>query len=424
MLYRWFYNVLWTLLLPLVFIRLLWKSRKNAAYRARWLERLGRVPFTVTAEKRFWVHAVSVGEVLASVPLIKALQQTYPDAEIILTTMTPTGSARIKASFGNSIFHMYLPYELPFALKHFLKTIRPSVCIIMETEIWPNLFYYTHQHGIPCMIANARLSDRSYAQYARFPRIMRWVLSMPAIIATHSQEDKARFINLGAPADRVQAVGSVKFDMRLPEGFHEKLNELHTFLSLGQRPVWIAASTHDGEEKIVLAVHKKLLTLFPTLVLILAPRHPDRAPEIEVLLKEAELAYIKRSDKMTVPKNISVFWNNELGDLLLYYGLSQVAFVGGSLISRGGHNVLEPLIVGVAPVTGFSYENFREITGLLRDKKAVYIVNNETELYDTVTNLLQSPAERESLIQNGQAVIAENRGSVVKHIALLSTLIK
>ncbi|MFZ5536905.1 MAG: 3-deoxy-D-manno-octulosonic acid transferase [Pseudomonadota bacterium] len=300
MMARGLYTTLLTLATPLALARLGWKGRANPAYRERIPERFGFIP-RLPARPRLWVHAVSVGEVIAAAPLIRAWRARHPDWAVLLTTTTPTGAAQVRRLFGEDVEHLYLPYDLPGAVRRFFARTRPSLGVIMETELWPNLAAEGAQRGIPLVLANARLSERSMRGYARVRPLVRNTLACFALIAARGPEDAARFIALGAPPKRVEALGNLKFDLELAPEVVLRGRQWRTLFGT-ERPVWIAASTHPGEETQVLEAHRRVLAEHPHALLLLAPRHPERVGEVVRLIEAAGLGYVLRSGLPPLPQ--------------------------------------------------------------------------------------------------------------------------
>ena len=289
---RYLYTLLLYLVFPLVLLRLLWRSIKAPDYRRRWLERLGIFP-TPAAWGGLWIHAVSVGEVQAVLPLIRQLLSENPDLPVTVTTTTPTGSARVREQLGDQVFHVYCPYDLPLALTGFIRRVRPRALLMIETEIWPNLLHLCRRHGVYTLLANARLSEKSARRYARLGRFARQTFLQIDRVAAQAEADAARFRELGVPAERVTVTGSIKFDMRIPASLDERVEVLRR--DWGGRPVWVAGSTHEGEDELVLFAHHKVLSRFPDALLILVPRHPERFERVGSLCKRERLNMARRS---------------------------------------------------------------------------------------------------------------------------------
>lgn len=414
---RYLYTFLIYLALPFIFLRLFWKSRKLPAYRARIAERVGF--YSQSLDKSIWIHTVSVGETIAAVPLVKSLQAKYPELPIIMTTMTPTGAQQVKKSFGDSVIHAYVPYDFPIAVKRFIKTFHPVVAIIMETEMWPNMIAACHQSRIPVCLINARLSAKSAAGYHKVARLARGMLQQIAVIAAHGNEDAKRFVALGASPDRVVVTGNIKFDITLPQEIATQVTSLRN--SIGNRFVWIAASTHEGEEEQVLAAHKKLLEKNPQALLILVPRHPDRFNQVAKICEQS-FTVARRSLNEYCSSTTMVYLGDSMGELLQMYYVADVAFVGGSLIPRGGHNMLEPAALGKPILTGPHVFNFQEISQLFFAEQAMKRVQNESDLVNELISL-QDINQRTELSERALKVLTANRGAMDKQLELISQFI-
>lgn len=387
------------------------------AYFRRWNERFGIKPAPSSQQPVIWVHAVSVGEVEAARPLIKALQADYTNHQILITTMTPTGSDRVLSLYGDKVLHCYLPYDLPFSIRRFLKTARPALGIIMETELWPNLIHHAHALAIPMVLANARLSARSAAGYQRVSKLSRSMLQNFKLIAAQSQEDRQRFISLGAHPDQVHAVGNLKFEISLPASLNEEAEALRGIW--GNRPVLIAASTHEGEDEIVLNASRRIRADFPDLLLILVPRHPERFDKVAALSQRAGFKILRRSDNGMCSRDIQVLVVDTMGELPLFYGTADIAFVGGSLVPRGGHNLLEPAALGRAVLIGPHYFNFNEISRQFLDAGAAIQTDNSEALAETVIDLLKNPQKRAAMGQAGQNLIKRSQGASKRLLNLI-----
>src|SRR3990167_1569441 len=313
---RFLYSLLFYLALPFILLRLGWRSLRQPAYRSRLKERFGYYPFRL--KKCFWIHAVSVGEVIAATPLIKTLKQRYPQIPLLITTMTPTGAMQVQKSLGEQVKHVYLPYDLPDAMKRFLQAMQPIIAIIMETELWPTLLAACHQQNIPVCLMNGRLSAKSARAYQRISSLTRSMLQPLALIASHASKDAARFIALGAQANRVIVTGSIKFDLALPNLTQESA-ALRAML--GNRPIWIAASTHKGEEEIIIAAHHQLRQIHPQALLILVPRHPQRFDAVFKLC-QAHFSTIRRSQSQSCFAETGIYLGDTMGELLLLYSVA------------------------------------------------------------------------------------------------------
>ena len=421
-------RLLYTLLLyfvaPFVLLRLIWKSRQLPEYRSRIGERFGFVP-EAEPGVAVWVHAVSVGESLAAQPLIEALLARHGDGRVWVTTTTPTGSARITAAFGARVHHSYAPYDLPAAVARFLGRVRPAQLVVMETELWPNLFSACARRGIPLIIANARLSPRSFAGYSRVRGFVSHTLRHCAAIAAQSEDDAERFRALGAPQDIVGVIGNLKFDLAVPTA---QLTEGAALRArFGERPVWIAASTHAGEEAAALAAHAALLELLPPALLILVPRHPQRFDEVWRLIEETGMPAERRSrlaalDHAGHPQAlgaVQVFLGDSMGEMFLYLAAADVAFVGGSLAPVGGHNILEPAALGLPVLFGTHMHNFVAARELLLERGAAIEITDAPSLAAEIGELLSDKAKCRVMGAAGEHAVAGNRGALERLLAVL-----
>ncbi len=414
------YTILFYVGMPFIWLRLLWRARRDPNYAKRWSERLGYVPSNIQS-KCIWWHCVSVGETLAALPLIKSLMQRYPEIPVLVTGMTPSGSAQIQKHLGESVSHMYAPYDLPHLWKRFLHKINPQLLIIMETELWPNMLAQCHAKQIPTLLINARLSEKSAKGYGRFSGLIKEMLDNLNTVAVQNQQDGDRFIRLGLAPEKLHITGTVKFDITISPELLEKARELR-FSWDAKRPVFIAASTHEGEEKIILDAFKKISAQDPDTLLILAPRHPERRQAIIQLCENHGFSYCLRSQNEIPQATTKVFIADTMGELLLFYAVSDIAFVGGSLIERGGHNILEPAAIGIPVITGPFLYNFAQIDRLLSESEALIKVKNAGGLATAVLGLLNDAKKREAVGKRGEAVIAKNRGASEKQLNLIARL--
>ncbi|WGE72307.1 lipid IV(A) 3-deoxy-D-manno-octulosonic acid transferase [Actinobacillus equuli subsp. haemolyticus] len=419
---RFFYTILSYIIQPLILLMMWNRGRKQPAYRRRLLERYSyynndKQPH----ENGIIVHAASVGEVIAATPLIKAIQGKYPTLPITVTTVTPTGSARVRAAFGNSVTHFYLPYDLPDSMARFLDFIKPKLIIVIETELWPNLIHQSHKRGISFVIANARLSPRSAKRYGWIKSGLTNMLNEIDLIMAQDAVSAERYLALGFHDKHLINTGNLKFDLEITDELRNKVEFTKQELDLNQRPVWIAGSTHEGEEKMLLDAHKQLLMRWPDLVLILVPRHPERFDSVEDLLIKSELNYTKRTDKLPLKANTQVLLGDTMGEMMTLYGLAKIAFVGGSLVKHGGHNPLEPIAFELPVISGVHTFNFPEVFAKLRYVKGVVEVkSNEQDLAQAVNFLLEHPNARQAISQAGFSVLQENQGALKRHMQLLA----
>lgn len=420
---RTLYTLLFHLGLPLVFLRLLWRAWRAPAYSRRIGERfaIGLPPLEPGG---IWVHAVSVGESIAAAPMIRELMKRHPQLPITVTCMTPTGSERIQALFGDTVQHCYLPYDLPWAAARFLDRIRPRLAVVMETELWPNHIHQCARRGIPVALANARLSERSARGYARFARLTAPMLAELSLIAVQTATEAERFRQLGARPESVEVTGSIKFDLSIDPVLLERAAELRTQWGATQRPLWIAASTHAGEDEIILTAHRQLLAQHPQALLILVPRHPERFGSVAELCRKAGFATVRRSQGEAVTAQTEVLVGDTMGELLFLYALADIAFVGGSLVPNGGHNLLEPAALGKPVLSGPHLFNFLEIAAQLRDAGALQEVADAGELAAAVDALWRAPGEIERMRSAGLDVLKANQGALEQLLAGLQRLLR
>lgn len=373
-------------------------------------------------DRCIWIHAVSVGEVQASLPLIRVLRERFPERTLLVTTVTPTGAARVNAVFGESVKHCYIPFEFPGAVNSFFNSVRPDAALIMETEIWPNLYRGCGIRNIPLILVSARISPRSISGYRRLLPLIRETLSHGIIIAAQSQSDADRFLSLGASAVRTWVTGNIKFDVELPPNIAQTGQAFRTEF-LGDRPVWIAASTHDGEEHQVLAAHRTLLDEFPDLLLILVPRHPERFSDVRERIQKAGFEVVSRTDGQDCKASISVFLGDTMGEVPLFYAASDIAFVGGSLVPVGGHNLLEPAAQAIPVITGPHLFNAQDIADMFVDMNACRIVADAKELADAISDLLKNTEKAAEMGENSRALLEQNKGALARLFVLLEPLL-
>lgn len=401
------------LALPFAFARLLWRSRREPDYRRRWHERLGLTPHLPSGG--LWLHAVSVGEVNAALPLIEALLVHHPQLPLTVTTITPTGSAQLRRRLGQRVAHCYLPYDTPGAVCRFLDRLQPRLGIIMETELWPNLFALAHDRGIPIVLANARLSERSARGYGRWPTLTTQTLSQLAHVGAQSATDGDRLRGLGLPARRLTVTGNVKFDATPAD----PAAGLMLRRRLGdRRPVWLAASTHPGEEDAVLAAHRALRQRHPTATLVLAPRHPQRFDDVAQLCRAQGWSTCRRSADDQA--DCAVYLADTLGELPALMAAADVVFVGGSLARIGGHNLIEPAQQGKPVLFGPHMHNFAELRAQVLTAGAGSEVADATALSARLIALFGNAAERNRMGQAAHALVMRHRGATARTLALLT----
>ena len=405
------YSLVLSIFAPFVLIRLLWLGTKNPDYLKRWPERFGFLPDLHITKPLIWLHAVSVGEVQAAKPLVEQLLKRHPDRQILITTTTPTGVATVKQLFGERVFQLYFPYDLPLSISRFLRKTKPKLLIVMETEIWPNLYQQCHEKDIPIALINARLSERSSTGYKRFPRLAARTLQYVSLISAQTKADAERFLLLGANPDVVSVAGNLKFDVTQPHSIGEKGQVLRRFFSVN-RAIWIAASTHEGEEKIVLEAFEEVLIHDKSCLLILAPRHPERFQAITDLCKKAGFNTARHSEKEQYSGATQIYVLDTLGELPAFYATSDISFVGGSLVPTGGHNMLEPASLGIPIICGEYLFNFVEVADLLKSENALILVATAKELAEAVIKLLSDANLRHSMGERARKVFFGNQGSI------------
>lgn len=410
------YSFLVYLLCPFLLIRLFFKGPD---YRVRWIERLGYSDRALPPKHIIWVHAVSVGEVHAAVPLVKELLQDYAHCQILLTTVTPTGAASVKRCLQDTVEHLYLPYDAPIAIKRFMATVKPSVLMIMETELWPNVLHYCGVNNVPVVIVNGRMSKKSARGYKRLAWLTRPVFNNISLVLAQSKEDAVRFIDIGFASEKVIVTGNVKFDLHLSSDILGKAEDLRKCLGKLDRLIWVAASTHQGEEEIVLDAFSQLLEKKPECLLVIVPRHPDRSVSVKRLCCKQGFTVFCKSDNKSSLKDTQIFILDTIGELLTYYAVADVAFVGGSLTKVGGHNMLEPASFGVPVLTGPHVFNFKEISQLLLKQRAAWTVFGANELFNRVNSLLDNCSLRHAMGERGRNVVLNNTGTASRAIRLI-----
>ncbi len=417
---RFLYTLAMYLATPLIVLRLALRGFRSRPYYWRWAERFGFFSAPQRVCGCLWVHAVSVGEVNAAEPLVKALKLAYPDAPLVITTVTPTGPARVQQLFGDSVFHIYLPYDLPYAVNRFLRKLKPRVALIVETEIWPNLYFACHRYRVPLMIVNARLSERSLRGYRPRPLrgMLRAALGCVDVIAAQSPADADRYRLIGAPSRRVLVCGNLKYDMPIPPDARVAGARLREHWGAG-RPVWIAASTHEGEEQAALNAHLDVLRRLPDALLLIAPRHPERFAEAIHAARGMGFTVGSYGEDGMPAVSHQVFVIDAMGQLMPFFAASALAFVGGSLLPIGGHNVLEPAALGTPVVVGPHTFNFAEITASLIDQGGAVRVADAEQLGQTALALLGDAPRRAAMGQAAQRLFERERGATGRLLQLI-----
>ena len=419
--FRLVYTILFALCMPFVFLKLLWRGYKAPEYRERKLERFGffKAP---NINHSIWVHAVSVGEVLAAEPIIRELQKRYPNKHIVVTSMTPTSSELIQKLFGETVFHVYAPYDLPWFVGAFLKRVKPAFMVIMETELWPNTIHRTHLRGCPIVLANARLSERSAKGYRRLKPAVGWMLNELSLVICQHQNDAKRFASLGIDESKISVTGSVKYDLDIAE-VHLTKGKEHIQALDDRQKIWIAASTHEGEDARLLDIHRKIRKAFPEAVLILVPRHPERFDAVYQLSKAKHFITYKRSDNEFIPADTDVFVVDAMGELLDFYAASDIAFIGGSLVEVGGHNPIEPGALGLPIIMGPYVFNFEAICQKLVAVEGLYLADNDQILEKHLLALMTDPDKASRIGGAALAEINASKGAVIRVVDALSPLI-
>ncbi len=410
------YTIALYLALPLVLLRLLWRSRLAPGYRQRWGERFGRFS-SQEVQGSIWIHAVSVGEVQAVETLVRRLLVLHPDIPIVITTSTPTGSDRVRKLFHDAVHHVYFPYDLPFAIRGFLSRTAPHMLLMVETEIWPNLLNICAERGIFTMLGNARLSEKSARGYSRLGQLIRDTLRQIDLVAVQGEADADRFIGLGVPSSRVVVTGSIKFDIRIQASLIEQASVLRS--QWGDRPIWVAASTHEGEESELLLAHRQICATFPDVLLVLVPRHPERFGRVAELCKQAGFDLVKRSSGKPVSAECALFLGDSMGELPLFLAVADAVFVGGSLIKKGGQNVLEAAALGKPVLFGPHMFNFAAISEMMLKQEAAVMVNSGADLAGVMVQWLSDASERTRIGENGRSIVEQNRGAMERLLSLI-----
>ncbi|MBT8137824.1 MAG: lipid IV(A) 3-deoxy-D-manno-octulosonic acid transferase [Gammaproteobacteria bacterium] len=415
------YVLLSYLLAPFVAGFLFVRGFRNPAYWERFGERFG---FSSSGPGRpsIWVHAVSVGEVQAAVPLVRQLMHNYPDIPLVITTVTPTGAGRVRDIFGDSVCHLYAPYDLPGAVRRFFDRAIPQLAIIIETELWPNLYHECGQRNVPLVLASARISPLSVSKYRRFVSLFREALSHGIVIAAQSDSDAERFRTLGANPARTHVTGNIKFDFEPAGDLQSRGTALRNEHAAG-RPVWVAGSTHEGEEEQVLEALQIVRQKFPDLLLMLVPRHPERFNAVATLLQERGWSVVKRSSGDRCSPTTDVFLVDTLGELTMIYAASDFAFVGGSLVPVGGHNLLEPAALGRPILIGPHTFNAEDIAEMFIDADAAMRVNDAHDLAFHLERWLGDAEIPAAYGSRGLLLLQQNRGALQRLLSLIDPLL-
>ncbi|AMN46088.1 3-deoxy-D-manno-octulosonic-acid transferase [Steroidobacter denitrificans] len=421
---RLIYNVLVHLATPPALAAILLRGLRNPAHRGRLGERLGYVRLDAAgdASDRLWIHAVSVGEVQAAAVLLRSLQRRYPRYRLLVTTATPTGARRVRDLFGDQVQHAYLPYDLPGAVRRFLSAARPAIAIVMEREIWPNLFCECAGRGIPVLLASARLTERSMRLHRRFAALFAPALDK-VIVAAQTAADAQRFLAIGAPAPQVHVTGNIKFDMEVDEGLPQAGDALRA-AQFPDRLVWVAGSTHEGEEDVLLDAHRRVCLQHPGCLLVLAPRHPERFDPVRACLKARGVRFASRSAGTSVGADTEVLLVDTLGELMLFYAAGDIAFVGGSLVPVGGHNLLEPAVLARPIVVGPYNFNGPDIARMFLDSGAAVEAASAAPLAKIIIELAGDTARRVAMGHLGRRIVTDNRGAAAHMVQLIEASLR
>ena len=422
---RLLYSLLLYLIFPIVIGRLFWKSRLNPAYRKRVFERLGFVKIT-TKQPIIWLHAVSVGETNAAQPLIESLISSYPEHRVLVTTTTPTGSERVKSLFSDRVEHVYFPYDLPEIIFRFLGRIKPEILVIVETEIWPNLFASCGKRGIPIVLVNARLSESSTNAYLKIKGLIKETLSHVDKLAVRSEADALSFKKLGATGEQITIAGNIKFDFKLDQP------QINAGLEWRQqwgnsRPVLVAASTHEGEDEILLTAYEKLLLSYSDLLLVLVPRHPERFDRVyercqRFATDKTSLEVLRHSRvKSYKNKSVNIIIGDSMGEMQSWFASADVVLIGGSLVKVGGHNPLEAIAQGKPVASGQYMFNFRDIVPELLKAELLSICETEDQLEKILSDLLQ--ANKEELSVKASRIMQQHRGATARLLENIDVLL-
>ncbi|MBP9725998.1 MAG: lipid IV(A) 3-deoxy-D-manno-octulosonic acid transferase [Gammaproteobacteria bacterium] len=416
------YNILAYMSMPILFLRLWWRSRDVPARWERWQERCGYSPIL---RECIWVHAVSLGETLAALPLINKIIQNYPNTPILVTNMTLTGSDQVNKQLGNSVINAYIPFDTPLFVRRFFERSHPKIAIILETELWPNLFRQCELRKIPLVVTNARLSQKSAEGYQRFfASLMRWMMRCVTLLACQASADGERFLRLGLAKEKLFVTGNIKFDITVSPEILQKGINLKQQIG-NNRFIWVAASTHDTEEKLMLDAHKMVLKKFPNALLILVPRHPERFDAVAELLQTEHWKFSRRSLQQTIIPETQVYLSDTLGEMMVVFAACDVAVVAGSFKPIGGHNVLEPAALAKPIISGPHVCNFLQAVNLLKDADAIDIVENSAE--SLATTLCGFAADVQLCEEKGARaldVVEANRGALDKQFALIEKILK
>ena len=419
---RFLYSLLIIFATPFVLLYFAFRGLRDRAYLSRWHERFGFVQ-NHDSQGGILVHAASVGEVNAAKPLVNALLEAHPDLPVTVTTLTPTGSERVKSEFGERVLHAYIPLDLPWAVSRFIKRLKPHLIIIIETEIWPNLYLCAQSHDIPLMMANARLSDRSFSRFRLFSGFVKKTLQTVRWVGAQSAGDAERLIKSGSNPQITCVTGNLKFDLYVPASLEEKAAALRSRWHQ-PRPVLVAGSTHEADEKVVIPAFVGLLKTLPDALLILVPRHPERFARSIQTVKAAGLVTELRSHGEICSQQAQCFVIDAIGELMTYYACGDVAFVGGSMGDQGGHNALEPAALGKPVLLGPNMDNAREIACQLLESNAARCVSNHIDFEQAARQIMTDGALRDRMGQAGRVLVEKNKGALALTLNAVERLLQ
>jgi len=422
---RYLYSALLYIAVPFLLLRMLWRSRLAPEYRKRLSERFGLISGSEldSARECLWVHAVSVGEVLAAAPLIERLIADYPQYEVVVTTMTPTGSERVQTLFGSRVFHVYAPWDLPGACARFVRQVRPRLLIIMETELWPNMIAHTTLRGGRVLLANARMSARSADRYAHVRSLMADMLGRLDCVACQAQADADRFGELGLRSSQLRVTGNIKYDVEIDAALRNSSRALRDQLGVDARSVVVAASTHHGEDGQILAAFAALRQQLPGSLLVLVPRHPERFDTVFAQCSAAQWTVQRRTQAQVIDARTDILLADTIGELLLLLSLGDVALIGGSLVPHGGHNVLEAAAWGVPVIAGPHMFNFADVSERMVAAGAMLQLAEVSELSQELLLLLKDQARLHRMSMAGKQVLAKNRGARERLLVIIDELL-
>lgn len=426
---RFIYSFIFYLALPAIVLRLLWRSIKAPAYRQRCLERFGFFPRAMLKNRpAIWLHTVSVGETIAAKPLMTSLLKDYPQHVLIITTMTPTGSAQVCSLFAaqiaqGSILHSYIPYDVPDSVSRFLTRTNPQLAIFMETEVWPNILLACKKKNIATVLINARLSEKSFNGYQKLASLSSAAFSSISHIAAQTEADaqRVRQLAIGMQADAISVTGNIKSEISVSDALYQQAQILKANWSMnGQKKIIIAASTHRGEDDIFLSAYQQLSQTIPNLLLVLVPRHPERFTDVKQLCAEQGFRVLSRSQGAVVEDATQIIVGDTMGEMMLLYGVADIAVVGGSFIEHGGHNMLEPAAWGLPIISGNSVYNFAKISADMQAQNALLLVDGPSELLTQLDDLLTDTTRAALLGQQAKAYVDNNVGALDKTLKKLA----